>query len=159
IIPFDQVGVDDGHIAEAGQLAGLSGPLHRAAENELERIPGEYRPHPLRKPTAVVGQRDVRRPRVLPGKAPRRLPVPDREHIHVRLRQGQTLSASVERTAAEAASCPHLQPVISGMSSPYRAMNSLWSMSLSRIVCLAYAARAPSLGTRSMASPTRWKRS
>ena len=32
--------------------------------------------------------------------------------------QGQTLSASVERTAAEAASCPHLQPVISGMSSP-----------------------------------------
>jgi hypothetical protein len=33
--------------------------------------------------------------------------------------QGQTLSASVERTAAaEAASCPHRQPVISGMSSP-----------------------------------------
>ena len=38
--------------------------------------------------------------------------------------QAQTLSASVERTAAAAASCPHLQPVISGISSPYRAIYS-----------------------------------
>src|SRR5215831_1963342 len=37
----------------------------------------------------------------------------------------QTLSASVERTATDAVSCPHLQPVISGISSPYRAMNAL----------------------------------
>src|SRR5262249_21044401 len=137
IVPLDQVGVDHGLIAEASQLAGLSCPLHRTAENELERIPGEYRPHPLCKSPAVVGQRDVRHACVLPGKAPRRLPVPDREHIHVRLRHGQTLSASVERTPAEAASCPHRQPVISGISSPYRAMTSLWSMSLSRIACLA----------------------
>ena len=131
------VEVDDGLIAEARQLAGLSCPLQRAAENELKRIPGEYRPHPLRKPAAVIGQRDVGRPCVLPGKAPRRLPVPDREHVHVLLRQSQTLSASVERTPAEAASCPHRQLVISGISSPYRAMNSLWSISLSRIACLA----------------------
>jgi hypothetical protein len=137
VVPLDQVGVDHCLIAEAGQLAGLSCSLHRAAQNEPKRIPGEYRPHPLCKPTAVVGQRDVRRPCVLPGKAPRRLTVPDREHIHVRLSHGQTLSASVERTPAEAASCPHLQPVISGISSPCRAMNSLWSMSLSRIACLA----------------------
>jgi hypothetical protein len=137
VVPLDQVGVDHCLIAEAGQLAGLSCPLHRAADNKPKRIPGEYRPHLLCKPTAVVGQRNVRRPCVLPGKAPRRLPVPDREHIHVRPRQGQTLSASVERTPAEAASCPHRQPVISGISSPYRAMNSLWSMSLSRIACLA----------------------
>ena len=52
-------------------------------------------------------------------------------------RRAQTLSASVERTAAEAASCPHLHPVISGISSPYRVMNALWSMSLSRMACLA----------------------
>src|SRR5262245_3150509 len=159
VVPLDQVGVDHCFIAEAGQLAGLSCPLHRTAENELKPIPGEYRPHPLRKPAAVVGQRNVRRPCVLPGKAPRRLPVPDREHIHVRLRRGQTLSASVERTPAEAASCPHLQPVISGISSPYRQMNSLWSMSLSRIACLAGGGGAPSFGTRSITSLTRWKRS
>src|SRR5262249_54788704 len=130
----DQVGVDHGLIAEASQLAGLSCPLHRTAENELERIPGEYRPHPLCKSPAVVGQRDVRH---APGKAPRRLPVPGREHIHVPLRQGRTLAAFVARPRAEAAPCPHPQPVISGISSPSRAMNSLWSMSLSRIACLA----------------------
>ena len=39
-------------------------------------------------------------------------------------RSRQTLSASVERTATDAVSCPHLQPVISGISSPYRAMNA-----------------------------------
>ena len=102
-----------------------------------KHISGKHRPHPLRKPAAVVGQRDVRRPSVLATEAPRRLPVPDREDVHVRLLERQTLSASVERTPAEAASCPHRQPVISGMSSPYRPMNSLWSMSLSRIACLA----------------------
>jgi len=54
-----------------------------------------------------------------------------------KLTPGQMLSASVERTATDAASCPHLQPVISGISSPYRKMNVLWSISLSRIACLA----------------------
>jgi hypothetical protein len=49
----------------------------------------------------------------------------------------QTLSASVEESRAELASCPHLQPVISGMSSPCRQMYSLCSMSLSRIACFA----------------------
>ena len=88
IVPLDQVGVDDGLIAEARQLAGLSCPLHRAAENEPKRISCEHRPHPLRKSPAVVGQRDVRRPCVLLGKAPRRLPVPDREHVHVRSPRG-----------------------------------------------------------------------
>jgi hypothetical protein len=58
-------------------------------------------------------------------KAPHRLPVPDRKHLHVDLRQSQTLSALVDSTPTEAASCPHLQPAISGMSSPYRQMYSL----------------------------------
>jgi hypothetical protein len=49
----------------------------------------------------------------------------------------QTLSASVEESRAELACCPHLQPVISGMSSPCRQMYSLCSMSLSRIACFA----------------------
>src|SRR6266481_536233 len=38
-------------------------------------------------------------------------------------------------------------------------MYCLWSMSLSRISCLAYAARAPSWGKRSITSSNRWKRS
>ena len=76
------------------------------------------RAHPLGKFASVVGQRDVRRAGMLAAEAPRRLPVSHREHVHVRLRQVQTLSASVERAPAEAASCPHRQPVISGISSP-----------------------------------------
>jgi len=34
VVPLDQVGVDHCLIAESGQLAGLSCPLQRAAENE-----------------------------------------------------------------------------------------------------------------------------
>jgi hypothetical protein len=49
----------------------------------------------------------------------------------------QTLSASVERTAPDVAACPHVQPVISGMSSPCREMYSLCLMSSSRTACLA----------------------
>jgi hypothetical protein len=63
--------------------------------------------------------------------------VPDHEDVDVRLLEAQTLSASVERTPGERASCAHRQPVISGMSSPYRQIYCLWSMSLSRIACLA----------------------
>ena len=96
----------------------------------------ENPPHPLgERRRRVVGQRNVRLPRMLTAKAPRRLPMPDREHVHVRLLD-QTLSASVE-DRADAASCPHLQPAISGISSPYRPMYSLCSMSLPRISCLA----------------------
>ena len=58
-------------------------------------------------------------------------------NAHARFLRAQTLSASVERTPPVAAACPHFQPVISGMSSPCRAMYSLCSMSLSRIACLA----------------------
>ena len=85
VVPLDQVGVDDGLVAQARQFAGLSRPLHRAAENKRKCVGGEYRPHPLRKPATVVGQRNVRRTGVLATEAPRRLPVPDREHVHVRL--------------------------------------------------------------------------
>ena len=50
----------------------------------------------------------------------------------------QTLSASVELLRPAAASCwPHVQLLISGMSSPCSAMYCLCSMSLSRIACLA----------------------
>src|SRR5215213_5503741 len=50
----------------------------------------------------------------------------------------QTLSASVvERRPPDAVAWPHFQPVMSGMSSPWRAMYSLCSMSLSRMACFA----------------------
>jgi len=50
------------------------------------------------------------------------------------------------------------QPMISGMSSPYRAMYALCSMSASGIACLAHAAFGPSFGTRPIRALTRWKR-
>src|SRR5689334_14735193 len=46
VIPLGEVGVDDGFSAEPGQSAGLTRPLHRAAEDEDERFFGEHRPHP-----------------------------------------------------------------------------------------------------------------
>ena len=49
----------------------------------------------------------------------------------------QTLSASVDCAGAAATAWPHVQPLISGMSSPCRQIYSLCSMSLSRIACLA----------------------
>src|SRR5262245_23491455 len=65
-----------------------------------------------------------------------------------------TLSASVEpaRVDGDISLWPHVHPLISGMSSPCCAMYCLCSMSLSRIACLTYAARAPNCGTRSMTS-------
>ena len=137
VVPLDQVGLDDGRVAEARQLAGLPCPLQRADENERERLLGQHGPHPLGESTPVVGQRDVGRARVLPAQAPRGLPVPDRERRSRPPPPAQTLSASVEPTPPDAAACPHFQPVISGMSSPYRAMYSLCSISLLWIACLA----------------------
>src|SRR5262245_39890487 len=40
VVPLDEVGVDDGSIGQARQLAGLSRPLHRAAENKLKYVGG-----------------------------------------------------------------------------------------------------------------------
>src|SRR4029450_154260 len=47
VIPFDQVGLANRLLAEARELAGLPGSLHRAAENELERFFCQRRSHPL----------------------------------------------------------------------------------------------------------------
>src|SRR6516162_7119894 len=137
IIPFHQVSIDNHLLAESSKFAGLSCPPHRTAEGAPRKISGKDWPHPFREPAAMIGQRDVRGPGVLATEAPLGFTVPDREDVHVRLLESQALSASVDRTGAEAASRPHRQPVISGMSSPYWQINCLWSMSLSRIACLA----------------------
>src|SRR6516165_9675920 len=98
VVPLDEVGVDDGSIAQACQLARLSRPLHRAAENELKYFGGEYRPHPLCKPATVIGQWNVRCTGVLAAEAPRGLPMPDREHVHVRLPPAGSDVVSLRRT-------------------------------------------------------------
>ena len=65
-----------------------------------------------------------------------RSPVNEREFLP-RSPAPQTLSASVELRPFVAGARPHCHPLISGMSSPCRAMYCLCSMSLSRIACLA----------------------
>src|SRR5262249_43135628 len=50
VVPLHEVGVDDRLVAQACQLAGLSRPLHRTAENKRKFVGGEYGLHPLRKP-------------------------------------------------------------------------------------------------------------
>src|SRR5215469_11531103 len=137
VIPFGQFDIDNGRSAQTRQFAGLARTLHGAAENERKPLLGEHRAQSLGEAATILGQGDVSRAGVLSAQAPRRFAVSDREDVHFRPVPGQTLSASVDRTPAEAASCPHLHPLISGMSSPYRVMNSLCSMSLSRIVCFA----------------------
>ena len=137
VVPLDQVVIYDGWISETCEFTCLPRPLHWATENERKRVLGEHRSHSFGKPAPAFGQGDVCRPGVLAAQAPRRLAMSDREKVQLHLLGGQTLSASVERTPADAASCPHLQPEISGMSSPYRAMYSRCSMSLSRIACFA----------------------
>src|SRR4029077_16595809 len=113
--------------------SGVKGNVHRSAGFLLGWPTGG--PHPLGKAAAVVGPRHVRRsPLRLHALSPCLIA---NTFTFSSRQQGHTLSAAVERTVAEAASCPQLQPVISGISSPYRAMYSLWSMSLSRIACLA----------------------
>ena len=79
----------------------------------------------VRKPSTVVGQRDVCRARMQPAKAPHRLAVLIANTCTSISLAGQSLSASVDSTLAEAASWPHLHPAISGMSSPYRQLYSL----------------------------------
>src|SRR5580692_2584634 len=85
VIPLGEVGMDDGHIAEPRQCAGLARPLHRADEYERERLFGEHRSHLFSKPPPVVGQGDVSRAGVLPAEAPRGFPMPDRKDVHPRL--------------------------------------------------------------------------
>jgi hypothetical protein len=81
------------------EFAGLLRPLHWTGESKSREISGQDRPHPFRKPAAVVGQRDVRRAGVLATEAQLCLTVPYREDVHVRLLESQMLSASVECTA------------------------------------------------------------
>ena len=85
VIPLGQVRVDHHILAETRQFARLARPLHRAAEREPREISGKDWPHPFGDPAAMVGQRNVSRPRVLATKAPCRLTVPDREDVHVHL--------------------------------------------------------------------------
>src|SRR6185312_983218 len=70
-----------GLVSQSRQFAGLACSLHGATEDELKRVAGEDRAHPLREPATVVGQRDVGGPSVLSTQAPRRLAVPDREDV------------------------------------------------------------------------------
>ena len=90
IVPLDQISVDDRHITEACQFAGLSRASHWAAKSEPECIPGQDRLQPLRQPTAVVGQRHVSRSSVPTIEAPSCLAVSDHENVHVRLLEHQT---------------------------------------------------------------------
>jgi hypothetical protein len=136
VIPLHQIALGDGSVSESGQRTGFPGALQRAHQHEREGFLGQRGAEPLGKPAPIIGERYVGRAGVLTAQAPRGLTVPDYEYPHAGC-PDQTLSASVELPALADASSPQRQPLISGMSSPYRAMYSRCSMSLSRIACLA----------------------
>src|ERR1700730_11390474 len=85
VIPLGEVGINDGHIAKPRQRAGLPRTSRRAAQNDSEGRRVEHRPHPLGEPAPIVGQRDIRRPGVLPAEAPLGFPMPDCKDVHARL--------------------------------------------------------------------------
>src|SRR5262245_25200116 len=84
VVPLQKVRVHDSLFAQSRQCAGLSRSLHRAAKNKRKWLVGEYGPYPLRKLASIIGQSEVRRAGMLAAEAPRRLPVSDRVHVHVR---------------------------------------------------------------------------
>ena len=73
VIPLGEVGVDRHILAETRQFARLARPLHRAAERAPRDISRKDWPQPFSDPAAIVGQRNVSRPRVLATQAPCRL--------------------------------------------------------------------------------------
>src|SRR4030095_13904919 len=82
IVPLRQVGVDDGPLAQTGQLAGLPRPSQRADQDERETSPRQARPQLLGQSTPVIGERDVRRAGVPPAQAPLGLAMSDRINTH-----------------------------------------------------------------------------
>ena len=108
--------VDDGHFAEARQLAGSRARcigLTRTSANASLASTGR-----IRSASRVrCRSTDVRR-RVLPAQAPRGLSVPDRENVHARLLPVRRCRPPWNGSR-QTRSCPHFQSVISGMS-PYR---------------------------------------
>jgi len=85
VIPLGQIGVNHHILAETRQFARLARPLHRAAERAPREISRKDWPQPFGDPAAMVGQRNISRPRVPAIEAPCRLTMPDREDVHVRL--------------------------------------------------------------------------
>ena len=71
----------------------LTRALHRAAEDEREVLFDKHPPKLLGDPAPILRQRDIRGPRVLAAEAPRGLSMSDREHVHARPPEAQTLSA------------------------------------------------------------------
>ena len=75
VVPLDEVRLDHGAVAEAGQGARVAGPLQRARQDEGvvdAGDAGEDRPQARGQPPALVVQRDVGAPGVAAGAAPRR---------------------------------------------------------------------------------------
>src|SRR6185436_11403189 len=59
VVPFDQVGIDLCHGAEAGQFAGAFGPLQRAGEDVCEGPTAQMLAEPAGLAFAALGEWDV----------------------------------------------------------------------------------------------------
>src|SRR6266700_3825310 len=70
VVPFDQIWIDFGCAAEAGQFAGASGALQRTRQDLREVQSGEPFAKPAGIAFATLGQRQIGKPRMLTGKAP-----------------------------------------------------------------------------------------
>ena len=84
VVPFQEIRIDGGRLAEPCKFTGLSCPLQRTDQNERKCLLGKRGPHPFGLPAPVLGQGDIRRAGVLTAQAPLGLPVPDRIYAHVR---------------------------------------------------------------------------
>src|ERR1043166_3046935 len=77
VVPFDQIGIDFGRGAEAGQFARARGTLQGAREDLGKCQSGEPLPKPSGVAFATRRERQIGQPRMLARQAPRRLAVAD----------------------------------------------------------------------------------
>src|SRR5258708_11270979 len=76
VVPFDQIAIDFGCGRKAGQFAGASSALQGAREYLRERQSGQPFPKPTGIAFASLGERHIRKPRMLAREAPGGFAVP-----------------------------------------------------------------------------------
>src|SRR5207244_6033986 len=85
IVPFEEILGGLGHVAVAGEPAGIRGSGERARQDESEGATGEIAAQRPRLPDALGRERNIRASRVAAARAPFRLTVADEPEIRAPL--------------------------------------------------------------------------
>src|SRR5207249_10093577 len=89
IVPFEEIIGGLGHVAVAGEPAGIGGSGERARQDKSEGAAGEIAAQRPRLPDALGRERNIRASRVAAARAPLRLTVADEPEIRAPLAGGR----------------------------------------------------------------------